>query len=379
MNLRPLLPAFTAGVCLSLSACQRAPPEAAPPPTVTVGPESVARVEVTDLRSGPLVSGRLEPIQSATLNAEVAGSVLEVSFEEGEPVKKGDVLVRLDPAAAPAELSSARAAVETARQDLEVARADERRSRELFEAGAVARQNYERSVAARQQAEARLEQARAGASGAREQVGRSRVVAPFDGFVSEKLVRAGDHVQPGAPLLTVVNPSGLRFEASVPVAEREGVKPGAPVTFEVSGLEGTFRGEVERVNPVVDPATNQLGVHVSVPAGQQLLGGQYAEGRIATRVQRAPALPLTAIARETTPPTVLRIRNDRTERVPVKLGVIDEVAERVQILEGVKPGDVVLTGNVRDLPPDTQVQLAGESPSRGVGGAGDAGTPAAED
>ena len=90
--------------------------------------------------------------------------------------------------------------------------------------------------------------------------------APFDGIVSERAVSAGDVVQPGSPLFTVVDPSSMRLEAAVPADALTAVAVGTPVEFTVSGLPGrTFRGRVERVNPVADPATRQVRVYVGIP------------------------------------------------------------------------------------------------------------------
>jgi RND family efflux transporter MFP subunit len=361
-------------VAAAAAGCRRAPPEE-PSPVVRLGPENVVRVEVRELRSGPLISGRLEPRQDATVRAEISGAVLEVLVEAGERVEQGQPLARLDASASPAQLQSAQAAAQSARRGLEVARLEEERARELHEAGALARQDWERAQAARAQAQAQLGQAQAQLTAAREQVARAQVAAPFAGVVSDQFVRPGDLLQPGLPLFRVVDPSSLRLEAQVPVAEREGIEEGVPVEFTVTGVEASFGGVVERVSPVVDPGTGQVRVYVSVDAQQPaLLGGQYAQGRIATSVRRAPALPLAAISRDTDPPSVLRVEGELTFRVPVELGLVDPVAEQVELLQGVRPGDLVLTGGVGDLPAGTRVALpAPAAGSEALGGGADAG------
>ncbi len=347
-----------------------APPQE-PESAVTLGPENVARVETRTLRSGPVISGALRARQAATLRAEVAGPVLEVKAQQGQPVKRGQLLVRLDDVALRDQLIAARSAARVAENALRVAVAEEERNEQLARAEVITPRDLERAQLARHQAQAQLSEAQSRLALAREQVGRTRVIAPFEGVVSERQVNAGDVVQPGSPLLTVVDPRSLELEASVPAEFAGKIEADTPVDFRLPGDgERTFSGKIERINPAVDPSTGQVRIYVTIPNVEQaLLVGLFAQGRVASESREALALPLEAVDPRTTPPSVMRVRDGRLERVAVELGLRDDVAQQLEVRSGLRAGDVVVLGSARDLAEGTRVQVTqaarpqGQSPT----------------
>ncbi|WP_224247545.1 efflux RND transporter periplasmic adaptor subunit [Hyalangium gracile] len=360
-------------IAACLVGCNGQRGEAAPPEpeatSVTLGAENVARVEPRELRSGPVISGALRARQAATLRAEVAGPVLEVKIDQGQPVKRGQLLARLDDVALQDQLFAARSAATVAENALQVALAEEERNEKLAKAGVITQRDFERAQLARHQAQAQLSEARSRLALMREQVGRTRIIAPFDGVVSERQANAGDVVQPGSPLLTVVDPTSLELEASVPAEYAGRVQTGTPVTFRLPGRsEQTFSGEIERINPAVDPATGQVRIYVTIPNVEQtLLVGLFAQGRVASESKEALALPVGAVELRGVQPSVLRVRDGKVERVPVTLGLRDEVAQQVEVRSGVQAGDVVLLGSARELVEGTRVEVSQASRPAGQG------------
>jgi membrane fusion protein, multidrug efflux system len=175
------------------------------------------------------------------------------------------------------------------------------------------------------------------------------VRAPFAGVVALRQVSLGDVVAPGAALFTVIDPSRLQFEASIPAARLGEVRPGARVDFAVTGFtDRKFEGEIERVAPAVDPQTGQVRVYVDVrnEAGR-LISGLYAQGRVASETVTGPAAPIDAVDATATPPTVLRVSGGKVEKVQVRTGLRDDVAGAVAVTEGVAPGDVLVLGSAR--------------------------------
>jgi RND family efflux transporter MFP subunit len=328
-------------------------------PVVTLGQENVTRVQPRTLESGPLISGTLEARRSATARSEVGGAILEMKAEQGEPVKKGQLLARIDDAGLRDQLSAARSAARVARDALQVAKAEEERNKTLEKQGVITRRDAERAQLARVQAEGQLADAQSRLVQAREQLGRTRVVAPMDGVVSEREVHAGDIVQTGASLFTVVDPSSLRLEASVPAESLGQLQAGTPVGFSVTGYNNrSFAGRIERINPVVDPATGQVRIYVAIPNTQQaLMAGLYAQGRVASQRREALAVPVGAVDLSGTSPAVLVARGERVVRVPVELGLRDELAQRVEVRSGLQAGDVLLLGSARELAEGTRVKL----------------------
>ncbi|WP_239470130.1 efflux RND transporter periplasmic adaptor subunit [Archangium violaceum] len=363
-----------------LSGCKPGAPEASQPQAqapVTLGPEDVVRVESRELQEGPVLSGTLQARRAATMRSEAQGAVLEMAVEQGQEVKKGQLLARIQDLSQQDQFLAARTAVRVGHDALRVARSEEERNRKLVEAGVITRRDFERAQLARVQAESQLAEANARLALARQQVGRTRILAPFDGIVSERHASAGDVVQPGTQLYTVIDPTSMRLEASVPAAQLSTLKTGTRVDFTVGGYgDRTFAGRIERINPAVDPATGQVRLYVTLPNTEQaLLTGLFAEGRVASLQREVPAVPISVVDTRAEPPTVLRVKDGRVERVPVTLGMTDQMARLVELRSGVGAGDVLLRGSARDLAEGTLVQVRPprekpREPEPGVGGGG---------
>jgi membrane fusion protein (multidrug efflux system) len=343
-------------VCL---ACKREPPPKPPTPAVNVEAPSVAVVRLTRVATGPRLSGTLEPQQSATLIAEVGGTVSMVNVSEGQQVTRGSVLAVIADETAAEAVSNARTAVQSAQTAVAVARRDLDRSTTLAAAGAVPRRDIDVARSQVAAAQAQLAQARTQLDKAEERVGKQRVVASMSGAVSEKHVSSGDVVSMGAPLFTIVDLSTLQLEASVTTDALSVLQPGAEVDVEVRGYANErFRGTVSRIAPTVDPGTGQVRVYVIIAnEGRRLVGGLFAEGTVTTVARMGLVVPLAALDETTSQPSVTRVRNGVTERVFVQLGVRNEGEGFVEVRSGLGEGDRVLTGPARTIAPGTKVNV----------------------
>jgi RND family efflux transporter MFP subunit len=176
-------------------------------------------------------------------------------------------------------------------------------------------------------------------------------------------VSQGDVVQPGTALFTVVDPSGMQLEASIPAEALSQVKVGTPVTFTVSGYAARqFTGRVKRINPTADPGTRQVRLYISIPnAGNSLVGGLFATGRLSSTSHSGLLIPVTAIDARSTESGVLRVKSGKVERVNVKLGVRDENTEMVEVMNGLALGDTVLLGAAQALTPGTLIRVTAVS------------------
>ncbi|MGE3957768.1 MAG: efflux RND transporter periplasmic adaptor subunit [Vicinamibacterales bacterium] len=324
---------------------------------ITLAAEDVAPVESGSLQRGPLVSGNLTPDVQATVRAEAGGSVLSTRAEPGEPVRKGQVLATIDAAALRDQVTSARSAVSSARTARDLAQRAVDRQARLVEAGAVAEQELENARRSLTAAAAQLADAEARLASAREQVGNTIVRAPISGVVSERPVNAGDVVQPGSPLFTVVDPSSMRFEGSIPATEMGDVHLDAAVQFEVTGYpEQAFTGKVSRINPTADPETGQVRLTVSAPNdGQRLVGGLFVRGRVLVEQQHGLIVPAAAVTGEAARRRVTLVRDGVVQHRDVTAVLEDPLTERVLLSAGVGAGDIVLLGAARNLPDGTEV------------------------
>jgi len=355
---------------LSLSACKRDDASAAPADAgaVAIGPENVVVVKATEIRTGPAISGALSPEEEATIRAELSGAVIQTFVDQGQRVAKGQQLIRIDDTSLRDAALSARSGVASAESNYENAKRNMQRSETLLKAGAIADRDAEQSRTAAKLAESQLADARARQTNAQQLLEKANVRAPFSGIVSTRAVNAGDVVSPGTALVTVVNPATMRLEASVPAEDLTDVRLGLPVDFTVNGYPGRhFTGRITRVNPVADPATRQVRIIASIPnAGGTLVGGLFADGRVSSETRTAPSVPLTAVDERGVRPSVVMIKNGKTQKADVSLGIRDEATETVEIKSGVQPGDTVLVGAARGISVGTNVRVSAPSDTRKV-------------
>lgn len=328
-------------------------------PPLTIAPENITVVATADLRSGPAISGTLTPTREATLRAELSGPVTAVLAEEGQAVSAGAVLLRLDDTAIREQARSAESAVRVTREQADLARRNLARSEQLAAAGALSDQAAEQARATLFAAEAGLADAESRLTGARKLLEKTQIRAPFAGIVSARPVNQGDIVQPGAALVTVVDPSSMELEAAVPLEALQALRRGSPVDFTVPGYEGRqFTGTVARINPTADPLTRQVRIAVTIPnSAGDLVAGLFAQGRVTTASGTGLAVPFSALDLRGSEPTVTVLRRGQTAVVVPRFGIRDEALELVEVLDGLVAGDTVLLGAARGIAPATSVRV----------------------
>ena len=360
--IRAVLVVALIAFALALASCKSREADAAADdagPVVQVGAENITVVAIDRLEAGPVISGNLTAEREAQIRAEVAGSVLQTLADQGQRVVAGQVLARIDDAALRESQIGARSGVSTAEMSAEIARKELERAQRLHEAGAIAERDLEGARRNATGAAAMLADARARLALANRLLEATMVRAPFSGVVAVRTVSPGDVIAPGAPLFTVVDPSSMRLEAALPADALSTVRLGAPVRFTVSGYaDRSFTGTVTRINPSADPVTRQVRIVASIPATGQLVSGLFAEGRVASQSKLAPSVPIAAVDRRGVEPLVLRIRGGKVESVAVQLGMIDEIAERIEITQGVAVGDTLLLGTAQGISAGTSVTVS---------------------
>lgn len=330
------------------------------PTTMLVGPENITVVKSEQIRSGPALSGTLQPEEQATVRAEIGGTVLQTMAEQGQRVSKGQVLARIDDATLREAELAARSAVTTAQNTSDLNKRQLDRNETLLKAGAIAERDLELVQNQYSAAEAQLANAKSQLANAQKQLTKATVVAPFTGIVSMRSVSAGDVLQIGGATFTIVNPSTMRLEASVPADQLSAVRIGAPVDFTINGYPTRqFTGHITNINPVADPATRQVRVLVSLPnSSGQLVGGLFADGHVASDVRGAPVVPASAVDERGLKPYVMMIKNGVVQKQEVELGIRDAATETVEVKNGVQPGDTILLGAARGISEKTPVKVS---------------------
>jgi RND family efflux transporter MFP subunit len=359
----------TSALSLMLVACgggAEASADAPTPVTVQIGPEAMTVASTTVLSTGPILSGTLVAERTAQIRAEVPGSVVQVFHDPGARIAQGASLAKIDDRAINDLYLSAKSGLTAAQNGADIAARELSRAEKLVAAGAIAERELENVRRGDLTARTMLDDAKARLASAQKQLDATNVLAPYAGIVAERMVNPGDIVAPGSPLFTVVDPATMRLEAAVPAEQLSQVRVGAAVRFSVTGYPGrTFEGRVSNVNPSADPQTRQVRLFVRIPnAGNQLVAGLFAEGRVASDSRETLTVPELAVDMRGLTPSVLRLKNGRTEKVEVTLGARDEQMERYEVTAGITAGDTLLVGPALGISPNTPLKVTTPSDSK---------------
>ncbi|HET6681404.1 MAG TPA: efflux RND transporter periplasmic adaptor subunit [Gemmatimonadaceae bacterium] len=346
----------------TLAACGREETAEASPAAeqMRIGPENIVVVQNESIATGPAISGELRAEREATLRAELAGAVRATFVDAGSRVGAGTVLAQIDDVAAQDNFLSARSAVTAAQSAADLAKREHERQQRLFDAGAIAERDLEVARRADIAAASQLADAKARMTLARTQLDHTKVRAPFAGVIAQRMVSAGDYMQTGGEMFRIVDPRSMRFEASVPATDLSEVQVGATVTFSVNGYPGrSFQGKVSRINPAADPTTGQVRIVVSIPNEKSaLVGGLFAEGRVATERRDGISAPVAAVDLRGIRPFVMRLKAGKVEKVVVEVGLRDDERETVELASGVAAGDTLLLGAARGITAGTAVRVS---------------------
>lgn len=344
-----ILLALGLAACNKIGADAKSQPAAAP--AVLVAPEDVFTVKPAALAAGPLVTGSIQPERKADLRAEVPAVVMAVHKENGQPVQKGDLLVRLDDTSIRDSLVSAQEAERAASQAFDQAQRQSQRMKTLREQGMASAQQLEDAEIRRNTTQSDLSAARARLVSARQQLQRTEVRAPFDGIVAERKVSAGDTAQIGKELLKVIDPRSLRFDGLVSSDAIQSVKVGQSVVFRVNGYgKQEFTGKVKFVSPTANAMTRQVEVIVEIAGDAPArLAGLYAEGRIEASSSTALMVPESALVRDGERSFAWRIKDNTLQKVAVSVGDRDTRRGDRVVKAGLADGDRLLRHPVATL------------------------------
>lgn len=339
------LPLLALASLFVLAACsddaQEAPQAAATSSAMAV---TTAPVEMRDLARTVLVSGAVAPVEEMQLGVEVSGlRVTDLLIDVGQPVRRGQVLLRLDRRMLDSELQQAEAALREAEAGAALARANLARGENLARERYISAGQLDELRAARTQSEARVGTARAGRDAAALRRSFAELRAPADGIVSKRLVQPGQVVAAGGELLRLIRDGRLEWRAELPVAQLPAVTPGDRI--ELRGPGGVVvEGRVRAVSPGVDAATRTGTVYADLPDPKGLAAGAYLEGRIDTDRVRVATVPAAAVVLRDGFATLYTVEPKDGAHVArarrVRTGARD--GTHVEVLDGPKPGQPVV-------------------------------------
>ena len=325
-----------------------------------ISPEDLLTVRNNALASGPTITGTVQPERRADLRAEVSAVVLQVLKENGENVRRGDLLVRLDDTAIRDSLASAEASSRAADQAFVQADRQFQRMTTLRSSGMVSTQAVEDAETRRNNAQSDLAAAKSRAAQARQQLQRTEARAPFDGIVSDRKVSAGDTAQIGKELLKVIDPASMRFEGLVSADNIGEIKAGQLVAFRVNGYgDQQFAGKVKRVNPSANATTRQVEVLVDFAGEKQpKLAGLYAEGRIEAASTTSLTIPASALVRDGDKASAWQLKDNAIRKVSLVIGERDTRSGDFVLRSGMAEGDKLIRHPSATLKDGQKVELA---------------------
>jgi membrane fusion protein (multidrug efflux system) len=307
-------------------------------------PVEIAQAKTSVLVTEILAVGSLMSDESVEVTSEAAGRVQEIHFEEGNRVKTGDVLVKLDDALAVAELKDAEAR-------LDLAQAAYERSRSLQKTGAVAKQSFE-------EARTNLEVAKAAVELARIRAAMMEVKAPFDGILGFRTVSVGAYVTAGSKLVNLEKIDELKVAFSVAEVFLAQVTPGQKVEVTVDAWPGeTYEGNIYAINPHVDVNGRALQVRARLSnSGMKLRPGLLArvivKGKDEKQVVMVPESAIVPRGGET---LVYRLENGKAIETAVTIG--RRRNGEVEILQGLETDAQVVTAGHARLRNGSRVEI----------------------
>lgn len=345
------------------------------------GPVTVTldKVGPRDLKETLALTGTLAADRQVAIAPRVSGRLTEVLVQMGDPVKKGQVLARLDDAELQASVMQAQAAVESARATKRQREIDHTnlarqatRNRELLAKDFISRQEYEDAQAKADGAQATVALARsevarqeAALREKREALSQAVVVAPMSGVVGARQLEPGAIAGPNQTVLTLVDGSSLKTVVQVPEAALARLKVGAPASAEVDAWAGrAFTARVARVSPVVSPETHTGQVELSLndPTGA-LRPGMFARLDLTLQERKAaPTVPIQALVKQQDQDGVFVAESGKVRFVPVRTGVMTET--HAEVLQGPAMGAAVVTLGNHLLRDGAEIRTEGERKRR---------------
>ena len=337
---------------------------------IELAPTDLATAETREVRRELPLTGQLRPVRVALVRAKVAGEVVEMRVREGETVKSGQVLARLDPMEHQARLNERAATLAASKATWENNERTRKNNEELLRKGFISQQAYDNTLANSSVALAQVKAAEANVALAQRSVDDTIVKAPWGGMIAERAMQVGDKASIDTKLLTIVDLSRMEVEAAVPASDIPNVEVGQTVRFRVEGFgERSFDGAIARINPQSQSGSRSIMVYIDVPNSDDALkGGMFAKGNITLmRRDSVTAIPITALREERGETVVYAVENDRLARLPVRTGTRNEDQAWVEITQGLRPGARVVKSNLGALNAGVEVRVV--APKSGPAGA----------
>lgn len=319
-------------------------PEPSPTPPSTTAPTALetAAIERREIDLAYTAQAVVEAVRQSTVAAQIAGRVVEIRFDVGDFVQRGEVIVRIDERAATEAVKASEAQVVEARAAAANARAQYERSKALVVQNFISQAALDKAEAEYKVAQARVAALLAGAGQAATEHSFTAIVAPYSGVVSARHVELGEMATPGKALMTGFDPSTLRVVATVPQTHLPAIHAGAAARIEVPATDSWFDVAKIVVVPSADPRTHTTRVRLELPPQTRgLYPGVFARAHFVVGKATRLLAPRAAIVRRSELTAVYVIDASGAAQLrQVRLGEAGD-ARFIEVLAGLRPGERV--------------------------------------
>ena len=327
---------------------------------VELAPSDVTKAQQRGLAQGLPVSGSLRAVNSAVLKARVAGELQGLTVREGDTVKAGQLIARVDATESQARLRQAQQQADSARSQIDIAQRQYDNNKALVDQGFISRNALDTSLNNLQGAQANHKAATASVDVAKKALDDTLLRSPLSGIVSLRLAQPGERVGIDAKVIEIVDLSRLELEATLSAGDSMDVRVGQQALLQVEGSARPVAARVARINPSAQAGSRSVLAYLSIEDGSGLRQGLFAQGTIGTGQASVLAVPLSAVRTDKPLPYVQVVQDDRVVHKGVQTGARGEADNETMVgVQGVAPGALVIKGNIGPLREGTLVRFTG--------------------
>ena len=322
--------------------------ETASPSTLSAPAVETARVEMRDVELAYSAEAVVEAVRQSTVAAQVSGRIVDLRFDVGDRVNKGQVIARIDERAASQAVEASEAQVRQAQAELRNARAQYERSKQLVSDKFLSQAALDKAESDYRAAQSRVAALLAGAGPAATEKSFTTIVAPYSGVVSARHVELGEMATPGKPLMTGFDPGTLRVTATVPQAQIGAIQTGGKARVEIPSLDKWIDAKRIIIVPSADPRTHTTQVRLELPEDVRgVYPGVYARAHFVTGTAPRLLVPRAAVLRRSEVTAVYVVDDQGALQLrQVRLGTASD-ERSVEVLAGLRPGERVAVDPVK--------------------------------
>ena len=329
-------------------------------PVVELAATDVVRAEQRELRRGLPVSGSIKAVNSAFVKARVPGELQELVLREGDPVKAGQVVARIDRIEGQARLNQAQQQADAAKAQIDIAERQFSNNKALVDQGFISKSALDTSRNNLAAARATHQAALAAVDLARKGLEDTVLRAPISGVVAQRLAQPGERVAVDGRIVEIVDLSRLEMEATLSAADSVELRVGQEASLQVEGSPRPVAARVARINPSAQAGSRSVLAYLAIADTAGLRQGLFAQGTVRLEQSTALAVPLSAVRTDKPSLYVQVVEDGKVAHRAVQTGERG-TAEKEQwvAVQGVNPGAVVILGHVGPLREGTLVKFTG--------------------